>query len=121
MIERRHGEHPRLMLVEDDPLLGQMVEELLESQDYRVDRAVTVEGAMTAMRLAHFDLAVLDINLQDEPVFPVADRLAESGIPFIFVSGAHAHTLPRRHAGRPLLRKPFSLQELVVRLETLVD
>jgi CheY-like chemotaxis protein len=58
--------------------------------------------------------ALLDINLGGETSFPVADRLAEVGVPFAFCSGYAADAmLPERFAGVPLIRKPFNAASVV--------
>lgn len=110
----------RLLLVEDDRMLGVIVEELLEMRNYRVSRCVTVGAALAAIEYELPDLAVLDINVRGEVVFPVADMLAEAGVPFVFVTAAHADTLPAQHGSRPLIRKPFQLDELAAQLQALV-
>jgi len=58
------------------------------------------------------DFAVLDINLAGEPVFPLANRLNERGIPFIFCTGYGSSTLPPDLRDRPVLTKPFTLEHL---------
>lgn len=115
----RHG--ARVFLVEDNEMLGHMVEELLESEGYRVDRFTNLAGASKALRLETFDLAVLDIQIQDELVFPLADELERQQTPFVFVSGAHADLVPARHAARPLLSKPYRLAALTACLTTLLS
>jgi hypothetical protein len=52
-----------------------------------------------------FDVAILDVNLDGEQVFPVADSLAKHGLPFIFVAGYGESNLPP-FRGRPALQKP---------------
>jgi CheY-like chemotaxis protein len=85
----------------------------------RLRRAFEVAGATVlgpaanvpdALTLVHegraIDAAVLDVNLHGEVVFPVADALAERGVPFVFATGYDPDMIPARHAGAPLLRKP---------------
>jgi DNA-binding LytR/AlgR family response regulator len=50
--------------------------------------------------------AVLDINLRDEWVYPVADLLALRGVHFVFVTGYDALVLPPAHASAPGFEKP---------------
>jgi hypothetical protein len=49
------------------------------------------------------DLAVLDVNLGDEKVYPVADALAERDVPFVFLTGYGSEMLPPAHRGRRCL------------------
>ena len=58
------------------------------------------------------DLAVLDINLAGEVVYPLAFRLAERGIPFVFSTGYSTTTLPSELRDRPLVKKPVTLGSL---------
>jgi CheY-like chemotaxis protein len=60
----------------------------------------------TATQGASISLAVLDINLNGHPVYPVADELSARGIPFIFLSGYIAPNLPERFRGSPQIAKP---------------
>lgn len=102
----------RILIVEDDPLVSMLEEDLLLQLGCRiVGPAATVAEALTLARaLAETSAlqgAVLDVNLQGEPIFPVADLLAAADIPFVFVTGYGAHGLPTSHAARPVIRKPF--------------
>lgn len=59
------------------------------------------------------DLAVLDINLEGEEVYPVAERLEGMGIRFLFATGYDAVSLPERFRDLPLWEKPFDPYDLV--------
>src|SRR3546814_13816980 len=59
------------------------------------------------------DVAILDINLAGEAVYPVADALAERGIPFLFATGYGATELANRYAGHNLLTKPYAEAALI--------
>lgn len=67
-----------------------------------------MSAALTAAGEAHYDAAVLDINLGGEMSYAVADCLAERGIPFLLATGYDDWALPPRLAGVPRLAKPFS-------------
>jgi hypothetical protein len=64
------------------------------------DRTIEIDGAM------------LDINLGGEQVFPIADVLADRGIPFVFATGYGPAGLAPRFAGHPVIPKPFKLEPL---------
>ena len=53
------------------------------------------------------DGAVLDVNLRDERVYPVADALAERGVRFVFASGYDAELMPPAYAAVPRCGKPI--------------
>jgi CheY-like chemotaxis protein len=103
----------RALVVEDEVLVGMLVEEMLRELGCEVAALSThLEEAMRLAQNAAFDFAVLDINLNGERSFPVADVLRERGLPFLFATGYSAKILPPRHADALILQKPFSLEEL---------
>ncbi|WP_347302983.1 response regulator [Croceibacterium sp. TMG7-5b_MA50] len=73
----------------------------------------------TALPLAEeaLDAAVLDVNLDYEQSFPVADRLRERGIPFLLLTGYDAWALPESYQDAPRLAKPFATNAVATMLE----
>jgi len=63
---------------------------------------------------------MLDVNLNGERSYPVADALARQGIPFVFSTGYGDHGDHPEFADRPLLRKPYVRSALVAALAALV-
>jgi len=59
------------------------------------------------------DGAVLDINLRNERVFPVADALTARGVPFLFTTGYDADSIPKAYAGAPRCEKPVDKAQLL--------
>ncbi|WP_398471200.1 hypothetical protein [Tardiphaga sp.] len=58
-------------------------------------------------------VAVLDINLGDANGFPVADRLAQLGVPFFFASGyGEQAQMPSDHRSRKMVQKPYTVENL---------
>jgi CheY-like chemotaxis protein len=101
----------RVLVVEDESLIAMHVESLLEEVGCATAQVVaSVEEALAAVARADFDLALLDINVGKELVYPVADALKARNIPFIFMSGLAA--IEERWAEQPRLRKPFELEQL---------
>ena len=66
-------------------------------------------------------MAVLDINLGGERVYPVAEILSCRNVPFIFVTGYAADALPREYAEQPRIAKPFRAKQLISTLSDLVE
>ena len=64
---------------------------------------------------------MLDVNLNGTKSFPVAATLAERGVPFIFATGYGAHGIEHPFGDRPVLKKPFQPDELVMALKRLVS
>ena len=63
---------------------------------------------------------MLDVNLAGEASFPVADLLAERGIPFLFATGYGRQGIDERYRDYPLLQKPFRAEELGRALAALI-
>ena len=108
-----------VLLVEDSLIIAMDAEDiLLRLGAERVQTAATVAQAMAEMDRARPGIAVLDINLGQETSLPVADRLRAEGIPYLFASGyGDQLELPADHAGRPTVRKPYTLASLARVLE----
>jgi DNA-binding response OmpR family regulator len=110
--DRTAGLGLRVLLVEDDTMLSMMLEDALSILGCTVIKAARVaEGAALAAS-ADADVAVLDVNIAGQHVYPVAAALRRRGIPFIFVTAYVRDGVPPEYAGAPLLHKPFRLAEL---------
>ncbi len=99
----------RVLILEDEPFILVMIEDLLAELGCRVvGPAATVAEALALAEAGGIDVALLDLNLgHGETGYPVADLLAERGVPFAFVTGYSADVLKPPHSGRPILEKPF--------------
>lgn len=103
----------RVLIVEDDVLLATAMEMSVEEAGYSVVRqATTVDDALETVRRERIDAALLDVNLAGELVFPVADELAQRGVPFVFVTAHPRAALPPALRDRPFVEKPYSDEEL---------
>jgi len=103
----------RVLLVEDDSLVAMLVEDMLDELGFTLhDNPQSVGAALSAVAKGGFDLAVLDVNLAGQAVFPVAEALDAAQIPFIFASGYGRGGVPEAWAQRPVAAKPFRLDDL---------
>jgi CheY-like chemotaxis protein len=101
-------------------LLGILLEGMLTELGHEVATIATrVSNAMAAVESEKFDIAILDVRLQDESVAPVADALAAKGVPFFFATGYGRTGVPKAYRSRPVLQKPFSKSDLQRALESL--
>jgi PAS domain S-box-containing protein len=109
----------RVLLVEDEALIAMMIQESLTEFGFHVIGPVcTVPEAEAVAKDGQLDAAVLDINLGDGMVYPVAEILAARGVPFVFVTGYDAENVDSRFTGIPVLQKPIEremLQKIFVR------
>ncbi len=111
----------RILVVEDEALIAMMIEDVLDGCGCEVVGPVArLPAAQQEARLRDLDCAVLDVNLGGRPVHPVADILAQRGIPFIFVTGYGEAGAGGQFEHRPVLRKPFKLEELRAALARLM-
>jgi CheY-like chemotaxis protein len=111
----------RVFVVEDEALIAIMLEDLLAGFGCEVVGPVArLAAAQKVARTREFDCAILDVNIRGERVHPVADILAERGIPFVFVTGYSDAGADGRFKGRPVLRKPFKQEELQAVLTSLI-
>ena len=103
----------RLLLVEDEVLVGLFMGEMLEDMNFSVTEPCrTLADAMAAARAEEFDGAILDMNLNGESVYPLADYLAAQNVPFIFVTGYSADVVAERFAHIPITQKPVASETL---------
>ena len=102
-----------ILIVEDEPLIAMMLEDFLDSLGHRVAATCdTVADALARVGEGGFDVAIIDVNLNGERVWPVADRLAAAGVPYVLATGGHIEPPPPEHAGVPVLSKPFTLDAI---------
>ncbi|EJL03738.1 MULTISPECIES: response regulator [Pseudomonas] len=103
----------RVLVVEDEGAIALLIEDMLEEFGCRVVASVArLAPACEMARTVMVDLAILDVNLAGERVFPVADILRSRHIPFLFSTGYGASGVPPEYAGCPVLHKPYSEREL---------
>ncbi len=103
----------RIFVVEDEFLIRMLLEDMLTDLGYElVGVAGRVDEAAEMAETKDFDLAILDVNLDGQDVYPVADLIGKRGLPFMFVTGYGGRGLPDNYRNRPTLQKPFQLDEL---------
>lgn len=103
----------RVLVVEDEYLIRMLVEDMLADLGYAVAAAVgTMAEASELAATGDFSAAILDVNLDGNEIFPVADILSGRGVPFVFVTGYGERSLPEPYRDRPALQKPFQADQL---------
>lgn len=112
----------RILIVEDQALIA------MELRDYLLRAGVTVVGPAGRLKQAvskaeeeALDAALLDVDLNGERCWPVAEALARRNIPFAFTTGfAPAIVAPERFATRPVLSKPYREKTVLAVLAALL-
>ena len=103
----------RVLLVEDEMLVVWLLEDMLADLGCTVvGPASNVNQALAMIDAEAIDVAVLDVNLNGQMSYPVADALAARGVPFVFSTGYDKDTLLDGYRSVPVLQKPFHRSEL---------
>lgn len=107
-----------ILIVEDEPLIAMMLEDFLESLGHSIRATCdSVSDALSAADKGGFDLAILDVNLKGENVWPVALRLREQGIPFVIATGGHVDPPPPEFDNVPVIEKPYTVDRVTPALD----
>jgi DNA-binding response OmpR family regulator len=107
----------KVLLVEDETLISFLVEDMLQELGCSdVWHASGVSQALAILCERRPDVAVLDVNLGGELVYPLISQLEAAAIPFLFATGYGGTGLPRHWSERPVLQKPFALDALAAAL-----
>jgi CheY-like chemotaxis protein len=98
----------RVLIVEDEALVALMIEDLVS--DFGCEIAGSFARVSDALAVAESlacDVAILDVNVAGEEVYPLAERLRRRGIPIVFSTGYGGTGLRRDFQGAPVIAKPF--------------
>jgi chemotaxis family two-component system sensor kinase Cph1 len=110
-----------ILVVEDENLVAMAITWVIEDAGYSIvgpERSVDTTRQVLARQ--KINLALLDVNLNGETVFPVSDMLDSIGVPYIFITSSPASSLPERYQSRPLLAKPYSSTDLLALIQQML-
>ena len=116
----------KILLAEDEISLGPIIQESLEIKGFQVIYCVDGEIAMLKYKSEQPDLLVLDVMMPKKDGLTLAREIREENcdIPIIFLT-AKSHTKDVlegfEHGGNDYLKKPFSMEELIVRINSLLN
>jgi DNA-binding response OmpR family regulator len=112
----------QVLVVEDELMIAMLLESILDANPECtvVGPYGRIELALEAAGNQPLDAALLDIHLADESVFPLANLLAERGVPFAFVTGYGKDVLPPVYRDRPVLQKPFRPQAVLATVAMMI-
>jgi DNA-binding NtrC family response regulator len=103
----------RVLVVEDETMVAWLLEDMLADLGCAVvGPAARVNQALAMLDAEAIDAAVLDVNLNGQMSYPVADALAARGVPFVFSTGYNKVRLPNSYQNFPVLQKPFDRLKL---------
>ena len=110
-----------ILVVEDEPLIAMMLEDFLESLGHSVTATCeSVNEALVEADKGGFDLAILDVNLKGESVWPVATRLREKNVPFVIATGGHVDPPPAEFANVPVIEKPYTVDRVTPAIDAAI-
>ena len=102
-----------ILIVEDEPLIAMMLEDFLDSLGHEIKGVCeSVAEAWAAVEAGGFDLAILDVNLKGENIWPVASEMRRRGIPFVIASGGHVDPPPAEFANVTMIDKPYTIDRV---------
>lgn len=119
------AEITEILLAEDEPSLGQIIKESLETRNFKVHLAQNGEEAYSIYKSTKPKLLVLDVMMPKKDGFTLAKEIRQenSEIPIIFLT-AKSQTKDVVEGftigGNDYLKKPFSMEELIVRINNLL-
>jgi CheY-like chemotaxis protein len=111
----------RVLVVEDEAIIAFALEDMLGDLGCTVvGPAMHLDEASTMAERELLDAAILDVNINDARSYPIAERLEQRGVPFIFATGYGEEGLS--WAGRPaeLLPKPYRKEQVQAALLKLI-
>ena len=111
-----------VLVVEDEMLVLMAIEDMLSDLGCTsIKAAGSIDQALAMIAQHDFDLATIDVNLNGEISYPVAEALSARGVPFAFSTGYGEHGVNEGFGDRPVLTKPYGAFQLIKVLTDLLD
>lgn len=116
----------KVLYVEDEPFLGRIVKESLESRNFEVFMATDGKQAIILYEKCKPDICVLDIMLPVKDGYSIAKEIRQTNaqLPIIFVTAkTQTEDVLKgfEQGGNDYIRKPFSMEELIIRINNLLS
>ncbi|RYF63159.1 MAG: response regulator transcription factor [Cytophagaceae bacterium] len=116
---------PTILLVEDDPNLGLLVQEYLTMKGYQTDRATDGNQGLQLFMAGHYDLCIFDVMMPKKDGFTLAKevRMDHRDVPIIFLTAKSMQedTIQGFKVGADdYMTKPFSMEELLLRIQAIL-
>lgn len=109
----------RVLVVEDEAVVAMLLEDMLGDLGcVAVGPAMTLKLGTELAQKEKIDVAILDVNVAGERVYPIAEILAVREVPMIFATGYGEGGLQDPWRGRPTVQKPYTEGDIVRALQT---
>ena len=103
----------RILVVEDEVAISMLLEDMLMDLGAQVvGPASRVAGALDIIAAESLDLAILDVNVGGQPIYPVAEALDAKGVRYLFSTGYGSNGIAEPYRDRIILQKPFTEKDL---------
>jgi CheY-like chemotaxis protein len=111
----------RVLVVEDELMIRMLLQDMLADLGHILaGEAGRIDEAVALARQGDFDVAILDVNLNGQPISPVVEVLLERRLPFVFATGYGARGVPEPYRTTPTLQKPFQADALAKAIDAAV-
>jgi len=108
----------RVLVVEDELMIRMLLQDMLADLGHTLaGEAGGIEEALALAKEGAFDVAILDVNLNGQPISPVVEILIDRGLPFVFATGYGQRGVPEPYRNTPALQKPFQADALAQAIE----
>ncbi len=112
-LSKRELSNRKVLVVEDEMMIAMLIEDMLDEPGCTlVGPATNVPRALDLIDKEQVEVAVLDLNLDGQDTYAIADALQRKNLPFIFATGYGSAGLRKEYGNRPVLQKPFQISEL---------
>jgi CheY-like chemotaxis protein len=112
-LSKRELSNREVLVVEDEMMIAMLIEDMLDEFGCQlVGPATNVPRALDLIGKEQVEVAVLDLNLDGQDTYAIADALQQKGVPFIFATGYGSAGLRKEYGNRPVLQKPFQIKDL---------
>lgn len=103
----------RVLVVEDEAAISMLLEDmLLDFGCTVVGPAARLASALEMAEAETYEVAILDVNVAGEPIYPVAEAITRRGLPLVFSTGYGGAGIREPFRDRPVVQKPFSQADL---------
>ena len=112
-MSKRELSNRKVLVVEDEMMIAMLIEDMLDEFGCKlVGPATNVPRALELIGKESIEVAVLDLNLDGQDTYAIADALQRKNVPFIFATGYGSTGLRQEYGNRPVLQKPFQARDL---------
>ena len=116
-MNRQELSNRKVLVVEDEMMIAMLIEDMLDELGCTlVGPATNVPRALDLIEKQQIEVAVLDLNLDGQDTYAIADALQRKNLPFIFATGYGSAGLRKEYGNQPVLQKPFQISDLEVAL-----